>query len=144
MVTWIGPWVGHAGLWRDGYAIDASQAVAAICTWLREMFSRLKGLLPLECAPHATLACTGLTTLSVKCIKSMSGAGLVASITPPSAQDFRDMHYLDGLIRAWRNRKALAWNKLEAMKTEAAEHGVGKPAPLGREWSNWPCCTAAL
>ena len=144
MVTWLGPWVGHAGLWRDGYAIDASQAVAAICTWLRELFSRLRGLPLLEYAPRATLGGTGLTTLSVKAIKSMSGAGLVASITPPSPQDFRDMHYLDDLIRAWRARKASAWNKMEAMKTEAAEHGIGKPALLGREWSSWPCCTAVL
>ena len=51
---------------------------------------------------------------------------------PPSAQDFEDMYYLDDLIRAWRARKASAWNKMEAMKTGAAEHGVGKPAPLGR------------
>ena len=144
MVTWLGPWMGHAGLWRDGYVIGASQAAAAICSWLREMFSRMKGLPPLECAPRATLAGTGLTTLSVKAIKSMSGAGLVASITRPSAEDYRDMHYLDDQTRAWRARKASAWNKMEAMKTGAAEHGVGEPAPIGREWLSWLCCTAAL
>ena len=80
----------------------------------------------------------------MKANKSVSGAGLVASITPPSTHDLRDMFYLDGLIRAWLIRKRLAWNKMEAMKTEAAEHGVGEPAPIGREWLGWLCCTAAL
>ena len=63
MVTWLGPWMGHAGLIRGRYAIDTSEVVAAISTWLREMYSCLKGLPPLGPASHATLAGKGLTTV---------------------------------------------------------------------------------
>ena len=57
--------------------------------------------------------------MCVKTIKNMLGAGLVAAgATPPSAQDLRDlrdMDDLDGKIRAWRNRRKMTWNKIEAL-----------------------------